>query len=398
MAGTLERLLTPSRLALIIVALSVAALLVERPMPGIASGYRLTTYAYDANGARGLHEILERLELPVRRRSEGFRSTLRSNATYVLLDPPLDVTRGEVATLLDAVERGAGLIVAATGPSRLTDSLDVRSVFDDLRYAPQLTLIDSAWRVPREGGGTLLPAWPRSFLTFQSPPGSDTVTFVAATSRSRAGGRPLPVVMGLRHGRGRIVVIADPGFLRNDVLRYSRGAVLFVRLIEWVRPTPGAAVVFDEYHQGFGTHANILAASVDFLTGTPIGRALAQLAIAGLVLIVAIGARPIAPDPVIQLQRRSPLEHVGALARAYQRAGAAGTAARRLIHGLRRRHPLAVTRGDDSLYLRTLRARRPALASDITVLEAAIGGAATPRLDRVADAVRRVDLALDGDQ
>ena len=394
MPGMLERLFTPWRLLGVIAVLAVIATLVERPSSAVASDYRLTTYAHDPTGARGMHETLERLDLRVRRRTEGFRGVLDTGAVYVVLDPPIDLTRGEVAVLLDAVSRGAGLIVAATGRSRLTDSLDIRSVFDDLRFAPRLALIDTLWAVPDEVQGRPLAPWPRSFLTFQSPPGPDTVTLVAARGVAR-GGRRVPVVLGMRHGRGRVAVIADPGFLRNDVLRHTRGPVLFVRLLEWVRPAPAAPLIFDEYHQGFGTHANLVAAIAHYLAGTSSGRALAQLAAAGLVLLIAHGARPLPPRAAPRAERRSALEHVDALARAYQRAGAAGTVARRLIRGLRRRHALGVTGGDDARYLRALRGRRPSLAADVAVLEDALaGGPPAGRPEAVADAITRVDLAL----
>ena len=76
-------------------------------------------------------------------------------------------------------------------------------------------------------------------------------------------------------------------------------------------------IVFDEYHHGFGTHANTRAVTVRALTRTGAGRTVLQLALAGLLLLLALGVRPVKPQPRHSIERRSALEHVGALARAY---------------------------------------------------------------------------------
>jgi hypothetical protein len=94
--------------------------------------------------------------------------------------------------------------------------------------------------------------------------------------------------------------------------------------------------------------------------------------IAGLVLLMAVGIRPIAPRARRAIERRSPFEHVGALSRAYEQVRATRLATRRLVRGVRRRHPLGTTAADDTQYLSLLAGRAPVVAGDVRVLQRAI--------------------------
>jgi hypothetical protein len=109
------------------------------------------------------------------------------------------------------------------------------------------------------------------------------------------------------------------------------------------------------------------------LFSTAWGRALLQLAAAGLLYLLVIGMRPIPPVSRARYERRSPLEHVGALSRAYEAIGATGLAVQRLVRGVRRRHPLGTSAPlSDTAYLALLRVRMPALGSDIDILTNAL--------------------------
>ena len=249
-------------------ALAVVAFAVfEGGAPTEQSLNRLTTYAYDANGARGLYEVLEKLEHPVDRRIEGFRSRLETNRLYAVLDPAIEPTATEIHSLLNAVRRGAGLIVAVRRGSRLGDSLGVNATANNLNFSIPLALVDSTWAVPDSLANRV--AWPRAGLVFLHPPRGDTSTIVSAVRGEKGRRRRYPVILGTTIGEGKVVIIADPTFLRNDLLRHGNYGILAARIIEWAAPSPGATVVFDEYHQGFGTHANLIGAAKSFLTTTP---------------------------------------------------------------------------------------------------------------------------------
>jgi hypothetical protein len=194
---------------------------------------------------------------------------------------------------------------------------------------------------------------------------------------------------GFPLGRGRVVVLSDPDFLRNDVLRVCRWGldVVTVRALDYLAlgGTPRNRLVFDEYHQGFGTHPGTLRAIVVFLSRSASGHVLLQSIVAGLVLLLAIGPRLLPAHDPERVERRSPLEHVNALAQAYERVGGTRTATARLLRGLRRR----VQRGTpndlgsaaeerDRSFLDSI-AVMPELADDAALIRRALSEPVTPR-------------------
>jgi hypothetical protein len=74
-----------------------------------------------------------------------------------------------------------------------------------------------------------------------------------------------------------------------------------------------------------------------FLRRTGLGHAVLQCALAALGLLLLLGRRFGAPVPPPPAERRSPLEHVEALAGAYRQSGARATARRLLVAGMARR-------------------------------------------------------------
>jgi hypothetical protein len=249
------------------------------------------------------------------------------------------------------------------------------------------------------------------YLEATGPLRPDTVTLLAMTARiierhtrDTATGRvtadttyaPRPVVLGYPLGRGRVVAIADPVMLRNAFLRDTpaRG-VIPVRALEWVGPA-SRVLVFDEYHQGFGSHASTWRTIWRALTDTAPGRVATQVLAAILVLMIVKAARPVVPPPRLRIERRSPLEHVGALARAYEQIGATRLAARRLVRGLRRRHAVGAARaGSDEEFLRGVVARHPALGPEVERVRAAAESPVPISAFReVGDAVAHIDRTL----
>jgi hypothetical protein len=168
-----------------------------------------------------------------------------------------------------------------------------------------------------------------------------------------------------------VIAVAPAEILMNQVMHDPQAAVAIVRALQFAN-SPGSpsnqprTVVFDEYHHGFGTHADMPAAISHALTDTPPGRVALGIVAAALVLLLAFAVRPIAPLPVAPISRRSPLEHVGALAHAYSQVDALSFGTGMLVRGLRRRHSLGLPRSvPNSSYLSALRERLPAASSDI---------------------------------
>ena len=355
---------TPRRvIAAFLVVVVVGALLTPTTNPESAG--RLTTFAADPAGARGIFEVARRLGWPVTRALQPLAGPLDSNAIYVILRPPVDLTSLEASAVLGAVRGGAGLLLVPGQSSTILDSLGLRVVHTAL--GPHEIVRRAAWD---SLGVRPTTAWPFAVIerTDSSPP--DAVTLLPTRRlRSNFAIDTQALVMGVPLGRGRIAVLADGDILANAELRDETTAVLPIRLLEWVAPGRRPPLVFAEYHQGYGRHPSVSRSIRTAMFDTAPGRVLVQLLAAGAVLLLVHGIRPISPRPRARIERRSPIEHVGALAHAYAQVGATRTATRRLVYGLRRRHPIGTLRAaTDEEYLASLSARFPAVAPQVELL------------------------------
>jgi hypothetical protein len=211
----------------------------------------------------------------------------------------------------------------------------------------------------------------------------DTLLTVRANSAERGSiqGAAPPTVIGFPLGRGRVIVAGDVDLFRNANVRICAfdAAVQVVRMYEYLRDGPNGArarLIFDEYHQGHGARPGTTRVIVRYLRGTSSGKALAHLGVAGIILLLALGPRTLIPRDSERVERRSPLEHVDALARAYWHVHATRTATRRLVRGLRRRteHRLGAGRRDvpDEAFLDWAESHIAARRGDIALVRQAL--------------------------
>ena len=145
-----------------------------------------------------------------------------------------------------------------------------------------------------------------------------------------------PVVLRLHYaGGGTITLASDAGWFRNHVWRDTDVPYVVLPLLI---PARRGRVVWDEYHQGFGREAPSMAALTwDWMLHSPAGWAILQLVAVGLVWLAVTAVRFGPARSVIERRRRSPLEHLEALAAGLESAGDSDTAVRRIVAGLRRR-------------------------------------------------------------
>jgi hypothetical protein len=365
-------------LPLLLAILVLTAIL--SPIGEDATGRYLSTRSRAINGSHGLRVILDHLGWHTSERLIPYRGSLDTTATYVMLSTPTQPSAHEIHALLEAVRHGANAVVVPERRSVISDSIGVRissRAFLNLRPTSD-TLLGSYDQVDtlREAFGVLSARTFHQYLEATPPSDSDSVGTWPSSARTilyveQKG--PQPEITIIPMGRGRVVAIADPTFLRNDVLRRTAGAVLAVRVLENVDSSRKSPLVFDEYHQGYGDRTSQVDVLGDALFGTTWGRAILQVAAAALLYLLVIGVRPIAPLSRARYERRSPLEHVSALSRAYEAIGATGLAVERLVRGVRRRHPLGTsTQLSDEAYLALLRVRVPTLGSDIDTLTNAL--------------------------
>ncbi len=416
----LATVLRPRVVLPLLAGVMLIAILFTPESPSTNLDLRLTTTSAGPAGAKGLYEVVSRLGWPTSRRVTPFREPLDSDAVYAVFGGPRRMTAAEVHALLETVRRGAGLIYVVEDRP-LTDSLVLRHSSAGGSLA--VTAADSSRCRSQTLQNTLL--WlgagvhlyhlvdSLSVLSSREPLPVDTSVFLSVTrdGQESAGdsGGTLPAVLGYPLGRGRVVAVSDPDALRNDVVRVCRAGVgpRLVSAIEYASHGRRPPLVFDEYHQSTGDDANPFATAIAFLGTHPVGHTILQLLIGGLVLMLALGARALAPRGMPSIERRSALEHVGALALAYERIHATRTAVTRLVRGLRRRHDrggwssrAAGRQGIEDAndrFLTAVAASHPRLASDVKRVEAAERTTVeASELLEVAAAIDRIDKAFPG--
>ena len=343
-------------------------------------------------------------------------------AIHAVLSPAIPLRVTEVHALLEHVRNGgAAIVVLGPGSASLSDSLKLRvgAAGNAVPVEPDARTCAARGRV-RDFVHLWYGATPQ-LLSIErfGPAPVELETFVWTTPAfpSTATSARRPAMSGYRYGAGRLVVAADPDLFRNDAIRDCEPGfdVAFVRALEFLRdggPSVSARdlLVFDEYHQGHGAHPGTLRAAALYLRDHPSGRLLAQLAVAGIVLLLALAPRTVAPRADTRLERRSPLEQVDALARAYERVGATRTAAARLVRGLRRRteqqkrglglgdaNRRTASGDDDVTWLARVAARFPRLDEDVTLARLALERSLPTRtFATLGPALHRIEATLTG--
>ncbi len=358
-----------------------------------------STFQSGAGGAKALYLTLAELGLDVER---WIRPTadLSADAVFVLvvLAPSTPFGQAEAKSLADWVEGGGRLVYAAEERGDpVLDALGLRLRFGDdsaLERAPELSpaasdLVDASPESldPR---GRVLDATGFEKRTARASGGSCEPLYVDA--RGHAG------IALVRRGAGSALVIAGTEGLTNDSLAKSEVALVVLReLASAVRDAGDVArVAFEEYHHGHRAGQGVVAAGLAWLAGTRAGWALLALCAVGFTALVTGGLRQGGALPPPPRTRRSSLEHVVALADAYERARARARPARELVLGLR----MALGGGDLESTLAHLRAAEPDIAADLDLVLAATSGptdlvelaAAIDRVRAVADRSRRATL------
>lgn len=308
--------------------------------------FRASTLVSGPEGSRALYDVLARLGVRVERwRTPLFDLASDSShrpAVLAVLDPPLDLTGPELAQVAQFVEAGGAVIAANTagGITRCVgwrtayrfdfgraDSFAVRSPATDL----QLPAVTNYLR-PLEGAQADTRRRLRGGDVEEDR--CDTLAPIAQDTILRlTDGRP--AVLRLRYsGGGSVTLVADAGYLRNRAWRETAVPEFVTPLLV---PTRRGPLVWDEYHQGFGEGRSLSGAVGRWLRGSPVGWALAQLAAVSLLVIAVAGVRFGPARAVIERRRRSPLEHLEALAAGLEGANGVDTAVSLTVSSLRRR-------------------------------------------------------------
>jgi len=321
-----------------------------------------STFRTGPSGGRAPYDILGRLGVPVeRRRTPLFdlaRQEQRRPAVLLVVSPVRWLEAAEREAVAEYVGTGGGL-VAVGYAGGLTECLGWELAQPDSahrvgRDSALIAAPPGAYRLPPVTR-VLRPLQPdtaaagakrRAELRKLGRPGvGRLVTEVGdCAAAERSGTDTLlttvagePVVLRLRFlGRGTALLVADDAYFRNAAWRTSDVPVVLVPMLV---PPPGqrGRLTWDEYHHGYDTGGSLVGAVLAWMSRTPAGWALWQLTAVALLWLTVAAVRFGPARAVLDRRRRSPLEHVDALAAGLD--GAAGTepAVALVISGLRRR-------------------------------------------------------------
>ena len=363
----------------VVAALVVAAVAGSHNAPGTdLDDPRASTLRSGPNGAKALAETLRRVGVHVRQSRRPLfdlgRATSRPgdiHSVQAFLDIELPPEE-ELGAVREFVARGGAVFVAGyTGIERcfgfasryigsdrwetLDEPVAVRAPADAPMLPPSRRYMDKlpaeSLGLDRGGDGPVVarraPACPLL--------GSSSQRVLLST----VDGRPVAVALEFPRG-GRATLVADVVYVTNRSLRETDAGIL---VIPWLLKGGVRRVVFDELHQGFGAERTVWSlagAALRWLAGQPLGWAVLQLFAVGLLALAMMSIRFGPARAGVESRRRSPGEHVEALAAGLEGAGGDDAAIDLVVGGLRRRlRGAGRTPGGDLDWIRALERAMP---------------------------------------
>lgn len=340
--GVSPRLRVTLALAALVILGVLATLAGERRTRRPDDDVRRSTFVYGPHGASAWADGLVRVGVDVERVRDAELllpdSASRARTLVATLEPGRD---------LDPFEGGALAAHAAHGGSVLLAGPSARPAMRCLGYDPELLTPDSLRAAPlRSRAGPEAP-WV-SVLLVPRPADTvvDTVEAVSGVIATCAVPRAvdtdtLLVVAGNRlvavelrlDGGGRAILVADDRLFSNRRLRATDAGPFTLGLVAGRFDS----VRVDEFHHGYGAGGNLAGTLFAWSAESPWGWAVWQLALVGVLAVLAGALRFGPPVPLDEQRRRSPLEHVRALATALAAARGHDIAIALLVQGLRRR-------------------------------------------------------------
>jgi len=303
---------------------------------------RLSTYLAGPSGAKGLAQALRRLGVTVEQRRRPYFDIAtdsgrgRPERLYAFLDIERPTTQ-ELVAIRDYVMGGGRILTAGVTGIEACFGYRSRRLARDVDNDTRATLVRGSgqrlqptWRVlrrlPAESLAAAAKGTEADRCTPHLPRRADTL---ARTMRN------VPVALRLRFASGgEAILLADGQYLSNRILKDTDAGVA---VLPWFLDGRTRQVVVDEYHLGFGAGGTLPGASWAWLRHHPVGWAILQLLGVALVALAVTAVRFGPARSVIERRRRSPLEHVEALAAGLEGAGGVDTAVGLTVSGLRRR-------------------------------------------------------------
>jgi hypothetical protein len=329
---------------LALVGIGVGALGSRRASGTAEATPRRSTFRSDPEGAQGLAEALPRLGVRVehfRQRPALLPRLIRGDSLgpllLAVLGPSVPLTPPEAGDLVAFTRVGdlllagpaAGLAMECFGfRPALREGDSARAIRPGERVSSQnpwvrAVLVRIGGQDRNDGavqGGDEDGCQPRRVAQF------DTLLITPA-------GRLVAVRFRSPSSRHLVTLIADDRLVSNRSVRDTEAGPFLLGLLA----EGHGRVVFDEYHHGFSAGGSLAGAVLAWSLRSPWGWALWQLAVVGLLVLLVNAVRFGPPTLEISRKRRSPIEHVQALAGALGAARGWETAIGAMVRGLQRR-------------------------------------------------------------
>jgi hypothetical protein len=318
--------------ALLVILVLLSALASPREDADDSDDPRASTYLRSEGGLAGLYWTLQELKVPVGRRTMPFPEADSLRGALAIVAPWMPPSAEEMGAAAEHVRRGATLLFVSGARDFLLPAYDTLGL--ELAWLDGVTLrsADRAAAPPGRHPWTEGVGQVRGFRRAFS---GDSEALRRAGAQTLLAVDGLPVAVTYPLGRGRVIAVSDTRPLTNLRLRESGAAAVVARAV--ADAAAGDTLFFDEYHQGFSGEGNLVDGTMRMVRRFVSGPVAAQLLMAVALALWAYGRRfgaPLQPPPA---RRRSPLEHVEALAGAYRQAGARRTVRRLLLAGMARR-------------------------------------------------------------
>jgi hypothetical protein len=303
---------------------------------GMSFDARLSTRLTTPNGAAAFRTLLTRFGVDVGERLRPFFDLDRTRADSGLLlfipAPAANVTPPEIQAVRRWVLRGGHLLLAGRSGIERCFGYVIRT-------------IDFAPPAPWQPGEVLFERRQlRARAVLKRPDPDEQGPFdpercaplkPAETEDLWITAKDDTVGLRLRFkGGGTVMLVADGSVFSNRALRSTEAGPL---VLGWMLTDRPRLVLVDEYHQGFGRASSLMDATFQWSLDEPAGWMVLQLIFAGLLALALAAVRFGPAIPAVERRRRSPLEHLDALAAGLERSGAGLTAVRLIAAGLRRR-------------------------------------------------------------
>jgi hypothetical protein len=365
---------------------------------------RRSTQLTGPYGAKAYAEALGRLHVKVDRYRQrtaqlGTLRTDDGSVVFAVLDPPGLLDGAQAEDLVSFSEEQGDLLLAGWTTSlvmhcfgydvdyRSDDSTPVfrmeggQPASSPISWTSDLVLARVVDTIATDSSDTK--AGVRSQCLVPEPGRTDTILVTS-------GGRPAALRLQFEE-EGSVILVADGILFSNARLRESDAGLALLPMIAGRYDR----AIFDEYEHGFGPSGSLLSATIQWSLDSPYGWVFWQLAVVGLVALLAGAIRFGAARQIIERRRRSPLEHVRALATALSAAKGSHVAVDLMVRGLRRRLSAGSppARGDLQPWLAALAANVRTTRSKqavTTLINLTRRAPVTDSVLRAADAVEEV--------